>query len=159
MARAREEDVREPALLVHDPRGLPGIVEPRRRRLAREALYTPEGDVLDDDFRPTVLRPRVVVARVEHECDVVLGRGGVGEELSEEGGRFEGWITMGVSPDRLVVDGAEGVLEAYAPVLGCGCMQRCAPLRGIKKRSWVLLRLGTRCVGDVVHVEASIRCS
>ena len=153
MARAREEDIREPALLVHDSRRVPVVVEPRRRGLAREALHASEGEVLDDDLCPAVLDLRVVVARIEHEGDVAFGR--IGEERGEEGDRLDGGIAVLVS-DVSVVDGAEGVVEAAAPVLGGGRMQCDASARAVEEGPGIHWRFGMRRVGNVVDVKATI---
>ena len=157
MARAREEHVREPALLVHDPRGHAVVVEPRRRGPAREALHAAPGDVLDDDLGAVVLVLRVVVARVEDEGDVGGRGGGVGEEVGQECDGLDGRVAVEVA-DALVVDGAEGVVEAPRPVLGRRRVQRGAPEGGVEEGSSVERRFGVRGVGDVVHVEAAVGC-
>lgn len=153
MSSSSEEDVGEIAFLVHDARDVAVVIEPRRRRLAREALDAAEGKVLNDDLRPAVLHLRVVVPGVKDDGDVARTR--IRGELREERDRLDAGVAVLV-PDALVVHRAEGVVEAAAPVLGGRGVQRCAGALVVQEWRGVQGRLGVRRIRDVVDVEAPI---
>ena len=153
MPRALEQHVGEIPLLVHDPSKRALAVEPRRRRFPREALYSSEREVLDDDLRTAVRDVRVVVSRVEHERDLPYGC--IREERCEKRDRLDGRIPVPV-PERGVVSGPERVRNVHRPVLGCRGMERCADGGVVKEDTSVFGRRGFRCVGNIVEVNATV---
>lgn len=155
MSRAIEEDIREPALLVDDAGELPVVIEPRRRRLAREALGAAKGYVLDDDLRAAVLDERVIVARVEDDRDVPRGR--VRGEVGEEGDGLDARVAVLVTTGA-IVHRPEGVVEVPDPVLGRGRMESGACAVVVEEAGCVLEGFGVRTVGNIIDVEAAIRC-
>ena len=99
MTRAVEQGVRPVALLMNDTRPVSVVVEPRRARLAGEALDAAERCVLsynqcqldigsstrlylDRDFGTEVGRDAIVVADIGNDVHAVLSR--IGRKLGEE---------------------------------------------------------------------------